>query len=129
MTLDENGIARPHPLEATLSEAFEAFNARDLLRLRPLLHDDIVWPDTLDNDDKPLVGKEAVLGHFARIFATILANVQLIRILDETPNSLAVEAQYSVESPDGRIWTDTRAALTYHFKDGLLSGMTIVAGF
>lgn len=129
MTPDENRIAKPHALEAVLHEAFEAFNARDLSRLRPLFHDEIVWPDTLDNNEKPLDGKEAVIGHFARMFATILANVQLIRILDETPDSLAVEAQYSVESPDGRIWTDTRAALTYHFKDGLLSGMTIVGGF
>ena len=114
---------------AILRQVISAWQAKDIDGVLAHMHDDIVWPDTLDNDEKPLVGKEAVLGHFARMFATILANVQLIRILDETPNSLAVEAQYSVESPDGRIWTDTRAALTYHFKEGLLSGMTIVAGF
>ena len=128
MTPDEDRIAKPRAL-AVLDEAFEAFNARDLARLRPLFHDNVVWPDTLHDAETAIVGKEAVIGHFARMFATILANVQLIRVIEESPNSLAVEAQYSVESPDGRIWTDTRAALTYHFKDGLLSGMTIVSGF
>lgn len=129
MTPDEDRIAKPHALEAVLDEAFEAFNAHDLARLRPLFHDDVVWPDTLHDAETAIVGKEAVIGHFARMFATILANVHLIRIIEETTDTLAVEAQYSVESPDGHVWTDTRASLTYHFKDGLLSGMTIVGGF
>ena len=116
-------------LKATLEEAFQAFNAGDLPRLRPLFHDDVAWPDTLHDPSKAIIGKEAVMGHFARMFATILANIQLIRIIEETPDRLSVEAQYSVESPGGRVWTDTRASLTYHFKDGMFSGMTIVSGF
>ena len=116
-------------LQAVLDEAYDAFNVRDLARLRPLFHDDVVWPNTLDNGGETIVGKEAVLSYFARIFATIRPNIQLIRIVEETTDVLAVEAQYSVESPDGHIWTDTRAALTYHFKDGQLTGMTIVGGF
>jgi hypothetical protein len=115
-------------LKAVLEEAYEAFNAQDLARLRPLFHDTVVWPDTLDNADD-LVGKEAVMSYFARIFATILPNIHLIKIVEETTDGLTVEAQYSVESPDGHVWTDTRATLTYRFRDGLLSGMTIVGGF
>lgn len=115
-------------LQAMLDEAYEAFNAQDLARVREAIHPDAVWPNTLE-EGPPLVGKEAVIGHFARIFATIRPNIQLIRVVDETPDTLTVEAQYAVESPEGRIWTDTRARLTYHFRDGLLSGMTIVEGF
>ena len=115
-------------LRALLDEAYDAFNAKDLSRLRPLFHDEVSWPNTLDDGEDP-VGKEAVMGYFARIFATILPNIQIIQVTDESADTLAVEAQYSVESPDGRVWTDTRAVLNYHFRDGLLSGMTIVRGF
>ncbi|HWU78842.1 MAG TPA: nuclear transport factor 2 family protein [Caulobacter sp.] len=114
--------------QALVDEAYDAFNARDLARMRPLIHAQAVWPNTLE-DGPPLVGREAVIGHFARIFATMLPNIQLIRVVEETTDTLTVEAQYSVESHDGHVWTDTRATLTYHFRDGLLSGMTIVGGF
>lgn len=115
-------------LRAVLEEAFAAFNAHDTPRLRPLFHDKIVWPDTLDNGE-PSVGKEAVLAYFARIFSTIIPNIQLIQILEETPDALTVEVQYSVESLDGHIWTDTRARLIYHFRDQLMCGQTILSGF
>lgn len=115
-------------LQALIEEAYDAFNARDLARLRPLFHEEVVWPDTLDNGD-PLVGREAVLSYFARIFAIMQPNIHLIRVLEETGDDLTVEAQYSVESPDGHLWSDTRARLTYHFRDGLLRGFTIIAGF
>ncbi len=115
-------------LQAVLDEAFEAFNAHDMPRLRPLFHDEITWPNTLDDGAAP-VGKEAVLAYFARIFATIIPNIQLIEILEETADALTIEVQYSVESPDGHIWTDTRARLIYHFRDGLLCGQTILDGY
>lgn len=115
-------------LRAVLSEAYEAFNAQDLARLRPLFHDDVTWPNTMDDGGAP-VGKEAVLAYFARIFATILPNIQLIEIVEETANSLTADSQYSVQGADGQIWTDTRAMLTYHFRDGLLVGQTILRGF
>lgn len=114
-------------LQAVLDEAFEAFNAHDMPRLRPLFHDEIVWPNTLDDPDP--VGKEAVLAYFARIFATIIPNIQLIQVLDETGDALTTQVQYSVESRDGHIWTDTRVRLIYHFRDGLLCGQTILDGY
>ena len=114
-------------LLAVLERAYEAFNARDLAGVRAWLHPDVVWPDTLQSGP-PFVGREATMAQFAHIFATIVPNIALIRVLSETTDSLSVEAQYSVESPDGHVWTDTRATLTYHFRDGLLSGMTIVGG-
>jgi hypothetical protein len=115
-------------LQAVLDEAFKAFNAHDAARLRPLFHDESAWPNALD-DGPDAVGKEAVLAYFARVFATIIPNIQLIRILEETPDALTADVQYSVESQDGHIWTDTRSRLIYHFRDGLLCGQTVIDGF
>ena len=109
-------------LQAVLAEAYDAFNAQDLARLRPLFHAAVVWPNTLEISE-PLDGREAVMSYFARIFATILPNIQLIQVLEETGDALTVEAQYSVESPDGHVWTDTSARLIYHFRDGVLLGL------
>jgi ketosteroid isomerase-like protein len=114
-------------LQAVLERAYHAFNARDLAGIRAILHPEVVWPDTLQSGPA-FVGREATMAQFAHIFATIVPNIELIRVLEETPDSLHVESQYSVESPDGHIWTDTRATLTYHFRDGLLAGLTIVGG-
>ncbi len=115
-------------LQDVLDQAYEAFNARDLAGIRALMHPDVIWPDTLESGP-PFIGLEATMAQFAHVFATIVPNIQLIRVLEESADALTVEAQYSVESPDGHIWTDTRATLTYHFRDRLLSGMTIVGGF
>jgi ketosteroid isomerase-like protein len=115
-------------LQAVLEEAYEAFNAQNLAGIRAALHPDVIWPDTLESGP-PFAGLEATMAQFAHIFATIVPNIQLIRVLEETADALMVEAQYSVESPDGHVWTDTRATLTYHFRDRLLTGMTIVGGF
>lgn len=115
-------------LLAVLEEAYEAFNAHDLAGIRAALHPDVVWPDTLESGPS-FIGREATMAQFAHIFATIVPNIQLIQVLSEAPDALTVEAQYSVESPDGHVWTDTRATLTYHFRDRLLTGMTIIGGF
>lgn len=115
-------------LLVVLEEAYEAFNAQNLAGIRAALHPEVLWPDTLESGP-PFVGREATMAQFAHIFATIVPNIQLIRVLEETADALTVEAQYSVESPDGHVWTDTRATLTYHFRDQLLAGMTIVGGF
>lgn len=111
-----------------LLKGYDAFNARDLPGVRAVLHTDGVWPDTLGGTEQ-IEGIEAVMAHFAHVFAITRPNIQLIRVLDETGDSMTVEAQYLVEDHQGHIWSDTRATLTYHFRDGLLSGMTIIGGF
>ena len=111
-----------------LEEAYAAFNARDMAGIRAVLHPEVIWPDTLESGPS-FIGLEATMAQFAHIFATIVPDIQLIHVLEETADALTVEAQYSVESPDGHVWTDTRATLAYHFRDDLLSGMTIVGGF
>ncbi|MBO9544728.1 MAG: nuclear transport factor 2 family protein [Caulobacter sp.] len=111
-----------------LEEAFQAFNTRDLPRLRTTLHVQGVWPDTLGTGGD-VVGIEAVMAHFAQLFAMARPDIQLIQVLETTPDSVTVEAQYLVEDPQGNVWSDTRATLIYHLREGLLSGMTIVSGF
>lgn len=113
---------------ATLREAFDAFNSRDLPRLRRLVHPDGVWPDTLATG-REIRGLEAIMAHFAQLFALARPDFQLIRVLETHADSLTVEAQILMQDPRGHIWSDTRATLTYHFRDGLLSGLTILGGY
>lgn len=115
-------------LRTVLEEAFAVFNARDVAALRRFIHPDATWPNTLETGED-LIGQDAVLSHFGRVFAAIRPNIQLIAVLAETEDALTVEAQYAVETEQGQIWSDTRARLTYHFRNGLLSGMTILSGF
>jgi ketosteroid isomerase-like protein len=115
-------------LLSVLEEAYQAFNTRDLARMRPLIHPDAIWPNTLEVGP-PLVGKEAVMGHFGRVFATFRPNIQTIQVIEAAADALTIDAQYLVETHDGQVWSDTRARLIYRFQDGLLSGMTIVDGF
>lgn len=111
-----------------LLKGYEAYNACDLPGIRAVLHKNGAWPDTLGGSEQ-IAGIEAIMAHFAHVFAITKPNIQLIRVLEETGDSLTVEAQYLVEDQQGHIWSDTRATLTYHFRDGLLSGMTIIGGF
>jgi hypothetical protein len=115
-------------LLTVLEAAFTEFNTRNADGLSRLIHPDATWPNTLETGEN-LVGHEAVMRHFARVFATIRPNIELIAVIKETADALTVDAQYAVETEHGQVWSDTRARLTYHFRDGLLSGMTILSGF
>ncbi|MGH1559265.1 hypothetical protein ACRAWD_19450 [Caulobacter segnis] len=49
--VDDSGRDMDAPLstlQTVLEEAYDAFNRRDLARIRTLMHPDVVWPDTLD---------------------------------------------------------------------------------
>lgn len=115
-------------LRTVLERAYEAFNAGDAAGIEPFIHTDATWPNTLETGEA-LIGREAVVDHFRRLLTTLRPNIHLITVTEETADALTVDAQYAVETPDGQIWSDTRAQLTYHFRDGLISGMTILSGF
>lgn len=115
-------------LREVLEEAFAVFNRCDAAELRRFIHPDATWPNTLETGEI-LIGQNAVLAHFSRLFSTIRPNIQLIAVIEETADTLTVDAQYAVETEHGHVWSDTRAQLAYHFRDGLLSGMTILSGF
>ena len=115
-------------LREVLEEAFAVFNSCEAAELRRFIHPDATWPNTLETGEI-LIGQNAVLAHFSRLFSTIRPNIQLIAVIEEAEDALTVDAQYAVETEEGQVWSDTRARLTYHFRDGLLSGMTILSGF
>lgn len=115
-------------LTTVLESAYEAFNAGDAVAIGPFIHPDATWPDTLETGEA-LIGRDAVIDHFRRLLTTLRPNIHLIAVIEESADALTVDAQYAVETPDGQIWSDTRAKLIYHFRDGLISGMTILSGF
>lgn len=115
-------------LRVILEHAYEAFNAQDTGRMAVFVHPDAAWPNTMATGEA-IIGKDAVISHFERVFATLRPNIQIISVTAETAGSLTVEVQYAVETVDGQVWSDTRAELCYHFRDGLITGMTILSGF
>ncbi|NQE64947.1 nuclear transport factor 2 family protein [Caulobacter sp. RHG1] len=112
--------------QTVLARSYEAVNAQDLAATRAVLHPDVSWPDTLEGGR--LHGRNAVVAHLAQLFALTRPNVQLIRVVAETEGELDVEVQLLVEDHKGHIWSDTRARLTYRFRDGLLSDVIILSG-
>lgn len=112
--------------QAVLARSYAAGNAQDLEGVRASLHPDAMWPDTLEGGR--LEGRDAIVAHFAQLFALARTDIQLIRVIDETDGSLEVEVQLLVQDHKGHIWSDTRAHLTYAFKDGLLSDVIIHSG-
>lgn len=118
--------AGPDALREVLARSYQAVNAQDLSGLRATLHADASWPDTLDGGR--LEGREAIVAHYARMFAVLRPDIQLIRIVEETADSLEVEAQLLVQDPQGHIWSDTRARLIYRFRDGLICDVVILSG-
>lgn len=112
--------------QAVLARSYEAMNAQDIEGVRATLHPDADWPDTLEGGR--LQGREAIVAHYRQLFALTRPNIQLIRVVDEAPGVLEVEVQLLVQDHKGHIWSDTRARLTYRFKDGLLSDVIILSG-
>lgn len=109
-----------------LAKAYEAFNARDPVALGATLHEDVVWPDSLEGG--LLKGRAAVTDYFARQFDLMQLDARQVTVREEPPARIVLDIQYAVKSRDGQLWSDTRAVLAYDFADGLIVGMAVLKG-
>jgi acyl-CoA thioester hydrolase len=109
-----------------LTQAYEAFNARDIDTALELMHEDVDWPNGMEGGR--VRGRDAVREYWTRQFTQIDSRVTPHQITVEDGGARArVDVHQVVRTPDGEPLSDGRVAHVYALRDGLVERMDIDA--
>lgn len=108
--------------------AYEAFNARDLERLVPLLAVDVIWPNAIDGGE--LRGRYSVLIYGERLFSLVPSSRLDPEGVVETdePTSLDMRVRQTIDLGAGPV--SGPALHRFHFErdGGLISRLQVLEG-
>ena len=104
--------AAPHAdPEQVLRSAYRAFNARDIEAALELMHPEVDWSNAWEGGR--VVGHAAVRDYWSRQFTDISSTVEPLRFVEESDDSITVEARRVTQS---RKQTTTARRLTQSRK-------------
>jgi ketosteroid isomerase-like protein len=76
--------------------AYRAFNARDVEAALELMHPEVDWPNAWEGGR--VVGHAAVRDYWSRQFTDISSTVEPLRFVEESDDSITVEARRVIQS-------------------------------
>jgi catechol 2,3-dioxygenase-like lactoylglutathione lyase family enzyme/ketosteroid isomerase-like protein len=109
---------------ATLRDAYDAFNRRDVERVLVLLTDDVAWPDMLEG--RVLHGVAAVRAYWQRQLESISSHVEPRTFRTHGDRVLAIVEQRVQRLAGGPVETAIIAHL-YTFRDDRIARMEVIA--
>lgn len=117
----------PEPVmsdEAALIERLQAaLNAKDLEGVTALIHPDVAFPDYLDGGEVRGIG--GARDFYQRLFNTLSPATDIVGLERLADGRWRAEMQVSVHDSGGRLWSDTRVAVTYEILDGLIKSLDL----
>lgn len=106
-----------------LTQAYEAFNARDLDTAVSLMHPDVDWPNGWEGGR--VYGRSGVRDYWTRQWAAIDPCVEPQGFETEEDGRTAVDVHAVVRDLEGNILVDHRIQHVYVIEDGLIRSMEI----
>jgi ketosteroid isomerase-like protein len=106
-----------------LTEAYRAFNAREIDAVLALMQPDVDWPNGMEGGRE--IGREAVRSYWTRQWATINPHVDPVRIEEDHSGRFIVEVHQVVRELDGKLIVDQTVHHVYTLRDGLIARMEI----
>jgi hypothetical protein len=109
--------------EEVLRACYAAFNARDLNRVLPLLHPDVVWPNGWEGGW--IEGRDGVGQYWRRQWAAIDPHVEIRGFTHDAAGRVIVSVHQVVRDLDGALLVDQMVEHAYEIVDGLIRRMEI----
>jgi len=109
----------------SLRALYRAFNSRQIDAILPSLHSEVVWPNGMEGGD--MQGHAAIREYWTRQWSQINPVVEPVDLVTLDDGTVRVGVHQVVHSLDGQLLIDQKVFHTYHFRDGLVDGMTITA--
>ena len=111
------------PVRDVLTEAYKAFNARDIERALGVMHPDVDWPNGMEGGY--LRGHDAVREYWTRQWELIDPHVEPQRFTTDDTGRIVVEVHQVVRDRAGRVLTDQVVQHVYVVQHGLIRQMEI----
>jgi len=120
------GPAPAPEVAALVSEAYAAFNARDVDRALAAMAPDVEWPNGWEGGW--VRGRDEVRAYWERQWAEIDPTVVPGTMTPTPDGRVAVEVAQTVRGLDGTVLAEGRVVHVHTIDDGLITRMEIVGG-
>jgi hypothetical protein len=107
-----------------LTEAYRAFNARDIDAVLATFHADVDWPNGMEGGR--VHGHQEVRDYWTRQWSLIDPHVDPVSFHPAGPNQTAVLVHQVVRGLEGSLLADQRVQHVYTIEDGLVRRMDIL---
>ncbi len=109
--------------EELLTQAYKAFNARDIDAVLALMQPDVDWPNGMEFGR--MRGHQRVREYWTRQWLTIVPRVDPLGFSTEPDGRVVVDVHQVVRELSGKVLSDKMIEHVYTFKDGLVAAMEI----
>ena len=107
-----------------LTEAYRAFNAREIDAVLAIMHHDVDWPNGMEGGR--VHGHQGVRDYWTRQWAMINPRVDPVNFESPDRNRTAVLVHQVVHDLDGLLLADQMVQHVYFIEDGLIRRMEIL---
>jgi len=106
-----------------LTEAYAAFNRRDIDGVLALMQPDVDWPNGMEGGR--VHGHDGVRAYWTRQWGMLNPHVEPVRMEDDGAAKVVVDAHQMVRDLSGNVLVDQIVQHVYSFRDGLIGMMEI----
>jgi hypothetical protein len=111
---------------AQISQAYSAFNQRDIDATLALMSENVSWPKA--SEGGRVVGKQEIRDYWTRQWAEYDPRVDVLEVIDGETGTIDVKVHQLVKNLNGDVLSDTQLWHVYTIANGLIERMDIKEG-
>ncbi len=106
-----------------ISQAYSAFNRRDVDAALALMSDDVSWPKA--SEGGRVVGKQAIREYWTRQWSEFDPRVDVLELVEREAGKTDVKVHQIVKNLKGDVLSDTELWHVYTLANGLIERMDV----
>lgn len=110
--------------QTLISQAYSAFNARDIDGAMTLMSEDVSWPKA--SEGGRVVGKEEIRAYWTRQWLEFDPHVEPLEVIEKEGSTTKVKVHQLVKSLGGEVLSDSEVWHVYTITDGLIERMDLI---
>jgi hypothetical protein len=109
--------------QAFISQAYSAFNKRDVEGTLALMIEDVNWPKA--SEGGRVVGKQAIREYWSRQWSEFDPLLEVLEVIDRENGRTEVKVHQLVKNLKGEVLSDTELWHIYTIQDDLIARMDL----
>lgn len=110
--------------QALISQAYSAFNKRDVDGTLALMAENVSWPKA--SEGGRVVGKQDIRAYWARQWADFDPYVEVLELIDRENGKVEVKVHQLIKNLKGEVLSDTELWHIYTIQNSLIERMDIL---
>ncbi len=109
-----------------ISQAYSAFNQRDIDASLALMSEHVSWPKA--SEGGRVIGKQEIRDYWTRQWAEFDPRVDVLEVVDDEAGKIHVKVHQLIKNLEGDVLSDTELWHVYTLANGLIERMDIKEG-